>query len=638
MSKGNIVDSQTMRRLIAESHVRSREYGIDPVERDADQMMLSPAELAERKRKSNELLDVVMPQFTEFYDLLSPNDFLIAVADADGYILHMVGTEELVAGYATRNCAPSFRWTEQDVGTTAISMCLKHKIPIQLMGADHYCRRAHHLTSSAAPIFGQGRELVGVLVVSGAKELAHPHTLFMVTTAARAAERQLRILRRNTELALHVGFFDKVIESTNTGLMILNAEEQIWRVNKKGAEILQAENLVGRHIRSLDGWTLHLDEVRRNPELWVNKECWVRCDEQTVPLIYTAQIVLSEEGEKLGAVIMFQEMGEIQKLADNIAGAKAHFTFATITGRSAPFTEALDLAKKAAESSATVLLQGETGTGKEMFAQAIHNHGTRRQYPFVPINCGAIPAELLESELFGYVEGTFTGAAKGGRPGKFELANGGTILLDEIGDMPHHMQVKLLRVLQTGEVYRIGARKPVKIDTRIIASTHVDLTKAVGENRFREDLYYRLHVLPINIPPMRERGREDILSLARLFLSRNSSTPPVLSPEAKDALTSYHWPGNVRELENIIQRALHVCDGGELFTKHLGLPLGDSYKGLQQGTLEHMEQQMICKTLKEAHYNMAETARVLGISRATLYRKVKKYLQNGVLEYDTVIR
>ena len=624
MKKGHVVDSSTMMRLIDESHARSKRFGIDSMSRNTQQECLSDEVLRERRADNDELLQVVLPHFAEFFDLLSPDEFLIAAIDADGYILHITGSELLKKQYRQRNCAPGFKWTEEDVGTTAISMCHKHHIPIQLTGSDHYCDLAHHLTSSSAPIFGEGGELLGILVVSGAKEFTHPHTLYMVTTAARAAERQLRVTRRNKTLALHIGFFDKVIESASTGLLILNTEGEIWKINGKGAQILKSDELEGRHISELEGLTLDIQQLRTSSKRWVNKECWIRCGRGTVPILYTAQAVLSETKELLGAVLVFNEMSEIQKLAENIAGAKAHYTFPMLVGRSEKFLESIDLAQKAADSTVTVLLQGETGTGKELFAQAIHNHGARSHYPFVPINCGAIPAELLESELFGYVEGTFTGAVKGGRPGKFELADGGTILLDEIGDMPHHMQVKLLRVLQTAEVYRIGARKPVKINTRIIASTHVNLSKAVAQGRFREDLYYRLNVLPINIPPLRERGSEDILELAMLFLNRGTPLPLTFSQSAQQALVSYHWPGNVRELENIVQRALHRCEGDVLDAEHFALPIKETARSVPIGTLQDMEYRLIEATLEETNNNMVESARRLGISRATLYRKVEK--------------
>jgi transcriptional regulator with PAS, ATPase and Fis domain len=299
--------------------------------------------------------------------------------------------------------------------------------------------------------------------------------------------------------------------------------------------------------------------------------------------------------------------------------------FEHLIGSSPAFIEAVKLAKKAAETSSTVLLLGETGTGKELFAQAIHNGSQRSQQPFVPINCGAIPGELLESELFGYVDGAFTGAYRGGRPGKFELANEGTILLDEIGDMPHDMQVKLLRVLQTGEIQRIGARRTVRTDTRIIAATHVDLDKMIELNRFRKDLFYRLNIIQITLPPLRQRGAEDIEALTTHFINRYSEEI-ALSEASLQALASYDWPGNVRELENVIQRAMHLCRGKVIKPEHLGLHIrAKARHTFAGGTLRDMEQKLIAATLAQRSGNMAQAAKSLGISRATLYRKVKEY-------------
>ena len=283
------------------------------------------------------------------------------------------------------------------------------------------------------------------------------------------------------------------------------------------------------------------------------------------------------------------------------------------------------MGKRASQSSSIVLLQGETGTGKELFAQSIHNGGQRAEQSFVPINCGAIPGELLESELFGYVDGAFTGASRKGRPGKFELADGGTILLDEIGDMPHDMQVKLLRVLQTGEVQRIGGQKAIHTDARVVAATHVDLEKLIATKRFRSDLFYRLNIIRITIPPLRERGAEDIELLAWHFIKRYGPEN-TLAPDALEMLVGYDWPGNVRELENCIQRAIHLCEDKHIRPGHLGLSAGGLARiSVQAGTLREMEQRLIEDTIQRNKGNMAKSSKNLGISRATLYRKVREY-------------
>jgi transcriptional regulator of acetoin/glycerol metabolism len=623
--KGSFPTNEQMRLLIDQSHKRSKEYGIDREKRNFDHAKLSQEELTERRDKNREILEVISATIKEFYELMSPDDFLVALADSDGYILLLDGSSSIKKISEARNCSPGYRWTEQDVGTTAISLCLKTKIPIQLNDKDHYCKQAHGFTSSAAPILGHQGVLQAVLVVSGDNRLVHPHTLIMITSAARSIERHMRLMRRNTDLIINSSFLDNVIEAAGTGLLTLDKDLIVRGINRQARQILKSNNLVGKPVSVLGDLQLDLASIYKNTNVWNNRECHLQDGKKDIHFFYSAQPVLSKENEHLGAVLNITEFSNIRKLVDKISGTKPFFTFDSLLGSSPAFLEAISFAKRASRSDTTVLLLGETGTGKELFAQAIHNGDTRADNPFVPINCGAIPGELLESELFGYAEGAFTGARKGGRTGKFILANGGTILLDEIGDMPHDMQVKLLRVLQTGEVNPVGERKVLQTSARIIASTHVNLSKAVLQNRFRQDLYYRLNILQIRIPPLRERGVEDIRILADYFLKKNDPAYH-LTADAVDALTSYDWPGNVRELENTMQRALHVCDNQKITAKDLGLTgrLTDESPG-SRGTLQQMEQKMISETLNETKSNMAETARRLGTSRATLYRKVRQY-------------
>jgi len=623
--KGAIPTNEQMEWIIYESHKRSEEYGINREERVANHVNLSSPELEARKIVVKDLLEIVTATIEEFYELMSPDDFMVALADSDGYILHFDGSKAIKSTCVDRNCSPGFRWTEKDVGTTAISLCLKMQVSIQLNDRDHYCKRAHGLTSSAAPIFGQKGVLQGILVISGDTRLVHPHTLIMITSAARSIERYMRLMRRNTELTTNTGFLDNVIESVGTGLLTLDNKLFIRKINRQARQILKSDELVGKPVSVLGDLNLDITSIFKKSNIWQNREYSIQNGETDIHFVYTAQPVLSNEDEPIGVVLNITEFSNIRKLIDKISGTKPFFTFDSLVGTSPAFLESIELAKRASQSDTTVLLLGETGTGKELFAQAIHNGASKTDKPFVPINCGAIPGELLESELFGYAEGTFTGAQKGGRSGKFVLADGGTILLDEIGDMPHNMQVKLLRVLQTGEVQPVGARKALQTSARIIASTHINLSKAVSQSRFRQDLYYRLNILQIKIPPLRERGAEDIQAIASYFLKKHNPTLK-FAPDALAKLISYSWPGNVRELENTIQRALHVCDSKKITTKDLGFTNQSMvHQHGTQGTLLQMEQKLISDTLEKTKSNMAETARRLGISRATLYRKVKQY-------------
>jgi DNA-binding NtrC family response regulator len=310
-----------------------------------------------------------------------------------------------------------------------------------------------------------------------------------------------------------------------------------------------------------------------------------------------------------------------------------------IVGKSAGITEVAQLVQKVALTKTTVLLLGESGTGKELFARAIHNLSHRRDYPFVPINCAAIPKNLLESELFGHEKGSFTGAdAK--KLGKFELADRGTIVLDEVGDMDLTLQSKLLRAIQESEIERIGGVKTVKVDVRIVAASNRDLEKAVEDRGFREDLYYRLNVFPIQIPPLRER-REDIPLLVEYFISRYclelKTTQKDISKDALNILMNYRWKGNVRELENTLERAIILCDGDIITPEHIVVtqrPVPDSTEQWQlEGPLEDVakralkivETQRIVEALRKTRGNKSKAAEMLRVSYKTLLTKIKEY-------------
>lgn len=313
----------------------------------------------------------------------------------------------------------------------------------------------------------------------------------------------------------------------------------------------------------------------------------------------------------------------------------SQYSFDKIVGNSPRFAEVKKAGYKAAKTLFPVLLTGETGTGKEVFANAIHNNGERREKPMVSINCAAIPNELLESELFGYEEGAFTGAKKGGKKGKFELASGGTLFLDEIGDMPLGMQAKLLRVLQEKEIEKIGGYKPIPVDVRIIAATRKNLPQMIEAGEFREDLYYRLNVIHIELPPLRER-REDIVELASYFLNRLNSdykSGISLSPEVRDCFVNYDWPGNIRELDNVIKSAYAACEDfliqlsdlpSKMVSRHQLSEEVVGGKKLNQ-MMEEYERGLLTDVLKNCNWNCQMAANELGIHRSALYKKIAKY-------------
>jgi transcriptional regulator with PAS, ATPase and Fis domain len=364
-----------------------------------------------------------------------------------------------------------------------------------------------------------------------------------------------------------------------------------------------------------------------------------------------------------GFVMILRSIERVQKLVHRMTGARARLTFANVVGESSALKEALRLARLAANSNSTVLLHGETGTGKEIFAQSIHNSSARADGPFVAINCAAIPRELINTELFGYEGGSFTGADRQGRPGKFEQAHGGTLFLDEIGDMPLDLQTTLLRAIETRTIVRIGGQRVILADVRIIVATHKDLREEALRGNFRSDLYYRLNVLAINIPALHQR-LDDIPLLVQHFLQRQSralNRPLAITAEAMAALQQYNWPGNVRELENMLERVTYLMPqttvtiedlpidirqsfaaskpfisiaptdnaGTNHQDNHLSLSLAEKNNRALKEQSINAEMQAIVQAWRASDGQTTRAAALLGISRTTLWRKMVKY---GLIE------
>lgn len=627
-------DANTLSREIEDSHRRSRTYGLNRhLAPGKGQTRLSPEGLARRREDNREFLEVATAQIKELYRFVAGAGFAVGLVDRDGYMLDLIGDKAMLDSLSSFNCTPGYRWTEKDVGTSAVSLALYRRRAVQLTDEDHYLRQENRRTCSASPVSDENGDICGVVSMTGVDSEVHPHTLGMVITATRAIENQLRVIKASKAIQLKNDFMTAVIESIDSGVLAVEQSGTITNVNDQARLILgRDEGLVGRNVADLLGANINFEKLITLGINHVDREAFVQLPDREVHLIYTAKPIIDSERQTRGVILVFNEIKRIRNLVNAMAGAHARFTFQDIHGQSPAIMEAKRLASVAAGGNSTVLLLGETGTGKELFAQAIHNQSTRSSGPFVAINCGAIPRELLESELFGYTEGAFTGALPGGRPGKFELAGGGTIFLDEIGDMPMDMQVKLLRVLQTGEVVRIGQHKPISVDLRIIAATNNDIRAAVRTGGFREDLYYRLNVFPITLPPLRNR-HDDIITLARRVLDRTGRAlekPGLsLSPEAESLLLGHAWPGNIRELENVMERAVNLTNTVMIEPGHLALNAGSHAAVCLSpgggGLLEQAEKQAIEVALEMSGHNVSQAAKLLGSSRATVYNKLRKY-------------
>ncbi|MFD4929149.1 sigma-54 interaction domain-containing protein [Peribacillus butanolivorans] len=440
--------------------------------------------------------------------------------------------------------------------------------------------------------------------------------------------------------------FKDIIEFAYDGLVMVDTEGYVQMLSHAYADFLgvDQESSIGKHVTEI------IENTRMHLVAKTGKQEVAELQKIKDNYIIATRSPILKQGKIVGAVgkILFKNVGQFTALSKRVnlleielkkykgdfrERNKASYTFDHIMGKSPALMEVKVQARVAAKSDSNVLILGESGTGKELFAHSIHNESRRAMGVFVKVNCAAIPAELLESELFGYEEGSFTGAKKGGKAGKFEAADGGTIFLDEIGELPLHMQVKLLRVLQEKEIERVGSTGSVQIDVRVIAATNRNLEEMVSKGEFRLDLYYRLKVMQIHVPSLRKR-LEDVEILVNYFVEKYQNLMKKrvqgMSDQALRQLRLYKWPGNIRELENIIERALNIVEEEEMIdSKHLPEEITGHKELVPIRTLaevmEETERATIFSCLEMTSGNKSETAKRLGVSRTTLYEKMNKY-------------
>jgi len=445
---------------------------------------------------------------------------------------------------------------------------------------------------------------------------------------------------------------ETILNSLPSGIIFCDRDGKIRFINRTYADYLGVtrDEVIGKPITEyIPGSRIHHVLETGEPELGFR--CSVGEGKEKKILIVNRIPVRGRDGLVVGVISqsLFGDIGELKDLSERLdllerkvisyrekikSVLSPKYSLCDIKGNSPAIAHAKELIENYAKTESPVLLLGATGTGKELFAHSLHLESQRYKGPFVSINCAAIPQDLFESELFGYAPGAFTGAQRDGKMGQVELADKGTLFLDEIGDMPLHAQVKLLRVLEEKIVYRLGSNTPKKVDFRLMAATNRDLKAMIREGKFREELYYRLNTMTVNIPPLRER-KEDVPVLVRHFLDRLDRHGVSCSQEAMDVLTGYNWPGNVRELKNVIERAVSLCKGNTIDAADLppevvsespfDVSRGEESVALPLPTLSGSEQKLIMAALKKNNWNMAKTARTLGISRAALYEKARKF-------------
>jgi transcriptional regulator of acetoin/glycerol metabolism len=649
MLNGERMESGGLRSVIDHSWRRCLDAQVDP-EAESAPPPIDDKRLGDCLAKSARLMDASMPLIQQTRDFLAQTGTIMLLADPDGMILQLAGDTRIIEPAGEVRLLPGCNWTELNCGTNAIGTALALQQPVQIHGAEHFCAGIKRWTCSATVIRDPvDRRVLGVIDVSGLAQTYSHHSLALAVSIADRIEGRLGRLSMERRIRLLDRCAVQLGSDRNDAVLIADEDGRIVKANRHAAPML-AQRGVSLNlgdtapIASVEALAGHAS-VSLVPG-------WLR----------TARIdTIRDNGDVLGFVIVLPAVrpnpARAAATTDRKLQEGAVRSFAKIVGTSAVLRAAVEKAEKLAPSRVPILLLGETGVGKELFAQGIHQHSHCANGPFVAINCGGLSRDLLASELFGYAEGAFTGARKSGAAGKIEAANGGTLFLDEIGEMPLDIQPHLLRVLEEGEIYRLGENTPRKVNIRLIAATHRNLREEVAHERFRMDLFYRIAVTNICVPSLRER-QGDLPLLIADWLSRlceRYGLPPASFDDAACAcLERYEWPGNVRELRNAIESSLLMAQGSIITPENLppevragGERTPDAAHEGAHGsalpasarvcTLETAEAQSIRAALSHSNGNLTKAAAYLGIAKSTLYEKIRKYrLTDAVRETRNV--
>ena len=636
-------------KLVLSSWQRSLRAGVEPRTRLAPLVTGSDA-LAALRRNNQDLLWAAQGLFLTTAHLLARSGSILLLTDPNGVVLEVAGDMHTLEAAQDVHLVEGGQWHESVVGTNGIGTALATRQPVQVHAAEHFGEGIKRWTCAASPVFLPGTERVlGVIDISGPPSTYQRGNLVLALTAARQMEAMLAE-RASRE---HVQLLEASIKfsgsSAPAAMLVLDRNARLIHVS---GNLPNLEWRLGSCVAGLEPgrdpqeWARHLPESVR-PE-WLHP---VRVN-----------------GTPIGALLVVpKRQGSVSVVQPLAFAASARVSdseidpsrsdFANLLGHSKVLRVAIDRARLLSSRRVGVLIQGETGVGKELFARAIHGEA-QRSGPFVTFNCGATSRELIGSELFGHVRGAYTGATAEGRAGRFELAHGGTLCLDEVGELPLELQPILLRCLEEGVVCRLGEAKPRRVDVRLLAMTNRDLLKEVESGRFRRDLYHRISVTAIRVPPLRERDA-DIELLTEFFnhslAERHGTSSRSFGPDVMAVLRAYAWPGNVRELRNVVESLLLTSNESAVDVAELGEEIRTAVgHGAGAGTststgvgtamaaaassatsLEEAERQAIMRAVKSMHGNLAQAARALGVSRSTLYRKVERYHLESGTQADT---
>ena len=607
--------------MVERSHQRSAGFGLDISERP-DFASLARADLALTLQKNRALHSFAVPVMETMFDHLRHTHSMVVLTDADGTIMHTLGEDDFLRKAEKVALCPGVEWSERGKGTNAIGTAIAERAATRIHADEHYLSVNHALTCSAAPIFDHRDNVVGVLDVTGDHRNVDQHTLALVKMTAQIIENQLFGLAFVDTVTLHFHPRAEAIGTPSEGIASFSHDGTFVAANRHARALLgTSAALQGSSFQALFDVPLsHLiDHQRRGLPGYLQLFLEGRQE-------FYARIELRAASSQFA-------VGGIAQTAP----AVRHRHLQALDTGDEKMAQAIAKVGKVLEHAIPILITGETGTGKEWLAQAIHRDSPRAAGPFVAVNCASIPDTLIESELFGYEDGAFTGARKNGKPGKILQANGGTLFLDEIGDMPLHLQSHLLRVLQERVVTPLGGAGTIPVNVAVICATNRKLRDMIAEGAFREDLYYRLNGLLVKLPALRERSDLDTL-VERILRAEAPQRRVHIAPAVMELFRQYAWPGNLRQLANLLRTALILAgDAGEITHAHLPddflediVPSDESRvvaSAIQLSpTLQKLEDinlDAIRQALEANHGNVSATARALGVSRNTIYRKIQ---------------
>ncbi|WP_196220249.1 sigma-54-dependent Fis family transcriptional regulator [Terrilactibacillus tamarindi] len=601
------LDQRHIRCCIAESWKRCRNKGVDPY-KGTGQVILTQDELRNRQANHKTLLSAFEILLDQLEPLYSASNVIFVLADQEGYILKTGGNSEGMEKARTIRFVEGVSWTEDTVGTNAIGTALKIEEAITIHRTEHYAVASQSWVCSAVPIRNPKGHIIGIFNASFVEEDRNVSVLIPM----------IKLMTCHIEL-----YIEK--QMTLDSLELLSKTNFRLTANQYPYQLLCDQNDIIKWVSST---------MQQEANKYLNQS--ITCLQKSPYIVESKKKVYSSNhggviGYEIG--LSLHENGISPETKTHLD----HFHFNGVKGSSESFKKILMLAHQAAKEDVTIHISGETGTGKEMMARAIHENSHRAGQPFIAINCGVIPKDLLSSELFGYVGGAYTGAKRNGHKGYFEQANGGTLFLDEIGDISYDVQTALLRVIQEKEIIPIGSTKPIPINIRIITATHHNLKTLVKQGHWREDLYYRLYVFPINLPALRDR-KEDIQAFIDYFSQKRGWNSAIFSKSILAQFMNYTWPGNIRELMNVLER-LKITYGDHLPSD---LSLEDyffSKEGEMKSERDHinssadspkafrdqLEKDRIIEALKEVNGKVSQAAVILDMPKSTLYRKLRKY-------------